>query len=372
VAKGGTVADAEAIASWRRRHAFAVRLAGCFFSVTVATIFIGMAPESNLIWVANGLMLAYLLLAPRRRWAAYVSAGFAAQSIGIFCVGTPWRTGLGLATLNLGEVLIGAALLRRGLKDLPHFTDRGYVLRFLAFAVLLAPLATGLVFVAFHYLGGGKALESDLLKWVTADGLGTAVVTPACVAVFQSRFRKSVDWKRQWIWLAVPALVTVALFSQNKAPLQFLLYPLLLVVLLRLGLGWAALSTLFVAAVGSWYTLHGEGSFALFRGLNSLEPFVVLQIYLAGAMFMLYSVSVVLGKHASTERELRKIAGLHTLVIENSRDAILIVDFDGYPSYVSPAMQAMTGWSPEEMARLGGPSVVHPDDQATVKRVVTE
>ena len=65
-----------------RRHGFALRLAGCFFSVVLATVFVGLAPEANFIWVANGVLLAYLLLAPRKRWPAYICAAYAAQFIG--------------------------------------------------------------------------------------------------------------------------------------------------------------------------------------------------------------------------------------------------------------------------------------------------
>ena len=67
-------------APWLRKHAFAARLAGCFLLVALATVFVGFAPEANLIWVANGVLLAFLLLAARRRWAAYLAAGQSAKN----------------------------------------------------------------------------------------------------------------------------------------------------------------------------------------------------------------------------------------------------------------------------------------------------
>jgi hypothetical protein len=57
-------------------------LTQCFFFEALATVFVGFAPEDNLIWVANGVLLAYLLLAPRRRWSGYLAAGFLAQVAG--------------------------------------------------------------------------------------------------------------------------------------------------------------------------------------------------------------------------------------------------------------------------------------------------
>ncbi len=357
---------------WLRRHGFPVRVAACFVSVTLATVFIGMAPESNLIWVANGLMLAYLLLAPRRRWPAYMGAGFAAQIVGDTLVNPHSAMNLLLALLNLCEVMIAASLLRERSKELPRFTDLAYLMRFLAFAVLLAPAAAGSLFALAVIARQSGSPFTQFAQWVIADGLGTAVMTPACVAIFRERFSKKQNWARNWAYLLLPAVFTLAVFSQSRAPLLFLIYPILLIVLLRLGLGWASLVALFAATVGSWFTLRGEGAFAMFNSLTPMEPSIILQIFVAGAMFMLYSVSVVLGNHTAIERRLQKIVSLHELVTENSRDAILTCDFDGQPSYISPAMEAMTGWTAEEMKRLGGPGVVHPDDVAKVFQTIDE
>jgi diguanylate cyclase (GGDEF)-like protein/PAS domain S-box-containing protein len=75
---------------------------------------------------------------------------------------------------------------------------------------------------------------------------------------------------------------------------------------------------------------------------------------------------------APRRRRLEQIASLHSLVTENSRDGILIADFGGRLSYVSPAMQRITGWSAGELTRLGGSWVIHPDDRERVKKAVNE
>jgi hypothetical protein len=70
-----------------RRYGFALRLAGCFLSITFASTGVGIAehwkPENNFLWIANGLLLAYLLLAPRCHWPAYLVTGFLALSVRI-------------------------------------------------------------------------------------------------------------------------------------------------------------------------------------------------------------------------------------------------------------------------------------------------
>jgi len=358
------------VASWLNRHGSAVRLAGCFVFVTLAAVFVGFAPESNLIWVANGVLLAYLLLAPRRRWAAYLGAGFAGQMVGALVVDPQWKILLTSTVFNLAEVLIAALLLRKRATDLPNFTDRAYLARFLAFAVLVAPLAAGLMSSVCSIPLMPMPFGVHVVEWTVADGLGTAVTTPACVAIFRARFRKCNIPAQDWFYLILLAVLSLGGLSQARAPLAFILYPVLLLILLRTGLGWASMATLFVAAAGSWFTLRGQGPFASSNTLSPLEPSILLQIFVACAMFMLYSVSVVLESRRATERRLQEIAALHNLVTENSRDVIIIADFDGNRSYVSAAASHLAGWTREEVLERKSLDLVHPEDRPRVVETV--
>ncbi|MGA2277845.1 MAG: MASE1 domain-containing protein, partial [Terracidiphilus sp.] len=128
---------------WLQKHGFRVRLAVCFLSVALATGVICSVSVANLIWLANGVLLAFLLLASRRRWQAFFAAGFAAQLSAMLLAGIAARIVLLLTALNLLEVLIAALLLRKRISPPPHFTDRSYLIRFLIFAILTAPLVSG-------------------------------------------------------------------------------------------------------------------------------------------------------------------------------------------------------------------------------------
>jgi diguanylate cyclase (GGDEF)-like protein/PAS domain S-box-containing protein len=355
----------------RGKHQFAWRLAGCLLFVSLATIFVGLAPQANLIWVANGVLLAYLLLSPRRHWPGYLCAGAGAQLAGVLVVSRHWQAALLPTALNLAEATIGAFLLRGRFSNLPRFTDRRYLIRFGACAVLAAPLATGSIYAWISAVFAHGPFAANLVQWAAADGLGAAVATPACVAIFRCHSRRAFTTRSQWIYFLLPCVAAVPVFLEARAPLEFVLYPLLLLVLLRMGLGWAAMATLFVAAAGSWFTVRGVGPFALSTALSPLEPSVLLQVFLAGAMFMLYSVSIVLEDRLATEHRLQEIASLHTVVTENSRDIIVLSGFDVLPRYISPAVERLTGWSPQETMHKGFTDIVHPDDlpkiQATAR-----
>src|ERR1035437_6532270 len=361
---------------WLRKHGYAVRLGSCFLSVTLAVVFVDFFERNgaggDLMWVANGLLLAYLLLAPRLRWPAYLLTGFLALVFGSRLIHESWGMNLLFNGLDLGEVLLAALLLRRRSTQLPRFTDLAYLLRFIGFAVLAAPMSTGYAYAWITMSWTHVPPLYAFLRWAGADGLGIAVITPICVAIFQSDFRERRPWRQRSIYLVLTAAVAIAAFSQNSIPLVFLIYPLLVFVSLRVDLGSAALALLEVTAVGSWFTIRGEGPFHTQGFVNPVGPNILLQLFIIAGIFILFSISAVLERQKATERRLQEIVSLHRLVTENSRDVIIVADFDGNRSFVSAAAQSMGGWNPEEAKAFGSLGLVHPEDQRKRMAVVGE
>lgn len=78
------------MARLRREHGFALRLAACALLVAASTAYGGAVAHGNLIWVANGVLLAYLILTPRSRWLAYLGAGLLGHLAGALAIHTAW------------------------------------------------------------------------------------------------------------------------------------------------------------------------------------------------------------------------------------------------------------------------------------------
>lgn len=354
-----------------RRHGFALRLVACLAAVITATLFVGLEDSRGLIWVANGLLLSYLLIAPRWRWPHYFAVGFAGEFAGGF-VQHPerWVLYLTLTCLNIAEVAIGAFLLRKRSSQLPRFTDRKYLFQFIGYAVVTAPVTVGLIFALAYAIWMKSAPWQSMTAWITTDALGTAIVTPACVALFRSHLRLTVKCNSHWLFPLVLVVVTVGAFAQTRLPVIYLIYPIVALILFRFGLGWASMSALFIAAIGSWYTVHGAGPFAQIAP-SPIGAALALQLYVASGMFMIYAASSVMDTLHATENRLQKIVSLHQLVTENSRDAILIVDFQGHPTFASSALERITGWKPEETKTLGFDQMIHPEDMPRVRAAVS-
>ena len=364
----------EAVSWLRRRHTqLALRLGGCFLTVAVASVFVGLDVESNLIWVANGVLLSYLLLAPRWRWPAYLAAAWR-DSLPEHSSSTDFHLKpmfLALCPLNVAEAAIGALLLRRRSMQLPRFTDPRYLIRFIAYAVLCAPVITGVIFAFgrgyWHQFTFGQALSS----WITTDSLGILIATPAFIAVLRMRFKESLQARWNLLLPLIIVAIAAVAFRHPQAQLLSIIYPILIVVLLRLGLGWASMSLLLAAAAGNW-TLARIGAHAIpVQGFAPIDPAVPLQIFVVSGTVMLYSVSVVMESRRTAEKRLKETAELHRLVTENSRDIILLSNSRGIPRYISEAVYPLTGWKPEETMQRGFAEVVYPQDLAAVEELMT-
>jgi len=85
---------------------------------------------------------------------------------------------------------------------------------------------------------------------------------------------------------------------------------------------------------------------------------------------MLYSISVVLESLRATERRLKEVAALHKLVTENSRDVIMIADFEGNRTYVSCSASNWGGFRCDEMLGHKSKDLVHPEDRPKVADAV--
>jgi diguanylate cyclase (GGDEF)-like protein/PAS domain S-box-containing protein len=356
---------------WWRRHAYPVRLAWMFVSIMLSILWIGTFDRTdfgtNIIWLANGLVLSFLLLAPRWRWPLYVAVAFLAMFLGSMIIGESAGMSIVYNILNLLEVLIGAFLLKRKSTALPAFTDGRFLLSFIGFACLLGPSIAAVPFGIFMHLRRHEDFLSVMLGWLVGDGLGIAVVTPTFVPILQSRMRNTHLLRRRWIYPVMVLVITLIVFSQIRLPLLFLVFPFLILVLTQVDLGWAALSTLIVAVVGGWFTVHRRGPLALATDVGPEWKAAILQLYLACAMFTLYTISIVFGNLRKTQTELRKIAALHKLVVDNSRDAIVLGDLDGTRTYVSPGIKALTGWEPRDLVGRVFSDVIHPADLAEVE-----
>jgi diguanylate cyclase (GGDEF)-like protein/PAS domain S-box-containing protein len=360
----------------RRMHA--ARLTACLSIALLTSAFGGVRPE--LIWLGNGAVLAYMLLEPRRYWLFCLIASCAAEITGRLYAHENFLTSAPFTVLHLAAIPLIAYLLRSR-TSIIRFNDPAFLFRFFALAGVAVPLLKSLVLhllgksLVVHLLGPGIETEPNaihlpllsqgmsMLPQALNDCLGTCVSAPACAAVFRLRVRKMGDLRKLSIQLFAVAAVSFLAFAQRSIPPSVLIYPFLVLILLRVDLAGGTLAALLSTAVGTAYSSYTLGSaFSPPHPVGMFPPSVSFQIFLGSALIILHSISHVLERRRSAERRLEKIARLHALVTENSRDVIVISDAKGIRSYVSAAAEALSGWTHEEILQHDGLELIHPED----------
>jgi diguanylate cyclase (GGDEF)-like protein/PAS domain S-box-containing protein len=355
-----------------RKYGYGTHLGMCFLAVALTAVAALFLFDRNIIRIANGVLLSYLLLTSRKRWPIYWIVGFAAQLVAGTVAGLAWQTNLLNTLLNLLEVGIACLLLRRQSEGSPRFYDRIYLTRFIGFGVLAGPAAATLIVAAMLRLWPELVQSFTAVGWFASGALGIAMATPVSVAILQGRFKQSTKFGGNWMFLPLLAGATLAAFTPSGAPMLFAIYPLLAVILLQMGMGWVTTAMLFVAAVSGWATFHHQGPLAYLSGLGSFQPSLQLQCFIASGIFMLYCFSMLLEREAGVRRQLDEVASLHALVTENSRDAIIVSDLSGHRSYGSAAAATITGWKPEELMTEEGIELIHPDDRDRAQSIMRE
>lgn len=323
----------------------------------------------KMIWITNGLVLAFLLLAPRRSWAFYLSTAAAALFAGNFIMHVQPQLMILFTILDCGELLAMAFLLKPRDTALPNFTEKKYLLQFILLATLL-PSLSGILFGLFsiHFLHK-NGLMQFLIGWLGSDGLGIAISTPAFVAILREHYRRPLNWRKRLLFMSLLLIMALIIFSASHPFLLPCIFPLAILTLLNTELAWAAMGMMLVALIGGFLTLRGFGPLIV-PGMSAQESSLWLQSFVAMGMAMLYIVSVVVEKLLNTKKHLSTTLALYNLVMDNSRDVFVLMTLAGERIYVSPGARAMVGWEPSDLHGKGMTEFIHPLDRAEVEMVL--
>src|ERR1700730_7006292 len=142
-------------------------------------------------WPPNVVLLCALLLAPQRRWWAYVLAAFAAHIAAGRGVAMPVPQLLGAFTSNVAVALLNAVLLRRVLTGPPWLGDLRKASLYLLITVILSPGLVAFAGGAEPTCGDGHASNywTFWWRWYLSNALGSLTLTPVALTWFMESTR---------------------------------------------------------------------------------------------------------------------------------------------------------------------------------------
>jgi len=268
-----------------------------------------MSEGIAIFWLPNGILLAALLLVPRRDWPLYLLAAVTAEIAADLPTFTLAQA-LGFAAVNLFECLLAAWLLQRVAR--PFALDR---LRHVALFGLVLMLASGLAALlgASIYSLSAPTTTSfwDFWTiWWLGDGMGVLLLTPLLLGWLQGPSRPAAHRPLEAAaLLALTLLFAIWIFSQGATDSfprrPFLLFPLPLWAAVRFGVRGAASIALLIAAIAIAATLNGVSPL---RAATPADTVLLLQEYLAVLAFSSLALAALLQELRATHDELDRLS----------------------------------------------------------------
>ena len=294
-----------------------VVLTWCLTVVLVAaTAWVGLMTGRGVghvpaVWWANSVLLAIVLLNDRRdRWPL-IAAGYCGNVIAHLLLHDPSSQVVLLSLCDTAEATFAVLAVewkmprestnrRRTLDPADRgvdLTNRGRLLRFVVFGVLLGPLlAACAAAVLLRFLVHAEFITA--FRWFPPSALGMAIVTPLVLGLARQETKALFAPQRivkTFVYLGLLAATTLGVFSRGNFPLLFLIFPPLMFLVVELGVGGGALGACVVAAIGSIYTVAGHGALAAGAATTLEQRILILQMFLATAVLSVDVVGLVLG-----------------------------------------------------------------------------
>jgi signal transduction histidine kinase len=216
------------------------------------------------IWPPTGLALAALCLGGRRYWPGVALGAFTAN----IASHEPLLTALGITVGNTLEAVIGATILLRIPGFRPSLERMRDVLGLVFGAGVISTLVSATIGI-LSLMAGGLVKSGQFVPvwrvWWLGDLGGDVLVAPvllvfgAILIATPRRFASA---------LALPAAAAAGLsvfgviVFRSDQPLDYLVFPVLFGIGLRLRQPGATLGSLALACVAVWATKHGYGQLA--------------------------------------------------------------------------------------------------------------
>ena len=308
-----------------------------------------------MLWFPNAVVLAALLLSPRRQWLCYAALVVPVELL------VDWGTysvpqALGFAAANMAEVLLAAYAITR-LCGRVFFMQRVVHVGWLV--LLGAGLASGVAALmgsALHTRHpDGLDLWGHWLVWWLGDALGLLVLTPLLLDLWGPRSQSEhLHLMRSWRWWPETALLiglNLLVFGEQLTGLGgpavsvVLLLPAVACMALRHGTVGGAWASFWTAAMAIVLTGAGSGPYA--SGALPRSDLLLQEFLLAVVLSALG-----LGAFMLESRQRENALRLFQRAIESSDDSISIADAQqpDFPIvYVNQKFLSHTGYRADEV-----------------------
>lgn len=348
-----------ALRSGRRLRTIVI-LSGVYFAAAKLGLTLAVVhPSATPVWPPTGIALAALLLMGYHAWPGIFLGAFLAN---LTTAGTVW-TSLGIATGNTLEALVGAYLVNTYAGGRNVFNRPQDIFKFALLAAVVGTTVSATTGVVSLALGGFARWDRFAPIWLTwwlGDAGGALLVAPLLVLWGTHPYRA---WTGQAMlergfFLLTLSAVSWVVFGGVFA-FAYLTMPFLVWAAFRFDERETATVIALLAALAIWGTVKGHGPFV---GATPNESLLLLQIFMGLMVLAILPLSSVIAQREAAERKVRESERRFRALAEHSSDVVALLVRDGAFRYVSPAVEGVLGYRPDELVGCKALDFVPPAD----------
>lgn len=332
------------------------------------------------IWPSNALLIAMLLLNPKRQWWVYllaiVPAHIAAMSF--YHVGFWWVSYQIL--INFALAITCAAILQKYRPAIFHFGTLREVLIFLGVAIVVPAVISGISIYPLERLVPHATLRAHgwpadigavwAGRWITNSASIMVFVPAILLCVTEGRlWVRGLSWRRVGEEALLALLVIVFTFqiyghvyvARNASPVVYLIpLPFLLWAAVRFGPAGASLSMALVVCISSWCAYLGEGPFL--RSI-AVDRVIVLQLFWMTISAPLLALAAVIQERKVAHQATLESEERFRYLFSQAPIGIALEDMEGNLLFVNPALCSMLGYTQQELTGMNCTQFADAEDE---------
>jgi PAS domain S-box-containing protein len=336
----------------------------CFLSAKLAGALIINIPQTVWpLWPGCAVLVAILLLLPRKIWPVLLPAGLAGFVLYDLQAGVSISSIAWLILADSLEILVAAWGVSYSLNGLPRLNSLKALAKYSFFTVFLASLLVSSIGIQGLSGNGWLSWRFSFLS----EALAFLTVTPAILGLLGQGLPSLQVSRAHYLEAAIFVCVLVCLsYLMFAAPgrsappaLLYSLVPFLIWSALRFGSAGVGASATIVALMSIWGAVHGRGPFTETDPINRV---LTLQVFLLFTSIPFMVLAVLVEERKRVEGELREGEERFRLVANTAPVLIWMAGTDKLCNFFNQGWLNFTGRSMEQELGEGWVSGVHPED----------
>ena len=282
-------------------------------------------------WIASGLYLATLLLAPYRHWPYFILAAALVQTALNLQGNTPEIVSAISHVANMATAVVSAWLIRRYIAYTPDMSQLKLVLKFVlvifvvtAFAALIGAYSE----IIWH---PDASFWSSWQIWWFSDLLGTLLITPVIISF--ANLPRPINLPKPVRLIEIIILSCLVIFLSEyifntdshdqywAIDYPYILFPLLIWAALRFNTLLVSILSLCIALMAVTHANIGMEAL-LHRGHSTYHQVISIQIFLAVLGFSALVLSAIVSERKSTLQKLIDSKERYRSFVRNSTEGI--------------------------------------------------